>query len=331
MTRGPVVKMPSAKRAVELKRWLEFPENQFQVASAFNSTSRFARLANLKVNVAGRYVYIRFRSTTGDAMGMNMISKGVEKALALMADHFTDLDVLAVSGNFCTDKKATALNWIEGRGKTVVAEATIPKGVVKKTLKTSVDELVELNIAKNLIGSAMAAAVGGFNAHASNIVTAMYIALGQDPAQNVESSMCLDLFEKDANGDLHVSVTMPAIEVGTVGGGTGLPAQAGLLRLMGVHGAAEELPGTNARRLAQCVASAVLAGELSLMSALAAGHLVRAHMAHNRKGGAQPPKEDVLLAGTLYGSEELGAAKKAKPEDPKPKPKAPEAGTKAKN
>jgi hydroxymethylglutaryl-CoA reductase (NADPH) len=116
----------------------------------------------------------------------------------------------------------------------VVAEATIPKAVVRKTLKTSVDELIELNIAKNLIGSAMAASVGGFNAHASNSVTAIFIATGQDPAQNVESSMCLDLFEKDSNGDLHVSVTMPAIEVGTIGGGTGLPAQSGLLSLMGV-------------------------------------------------------------------------------------------------
>ncbi len=73
MTRGPVVKMPSAKRAVDLKRWLEFPENMFQVTTAFNSTSRFARLSALKINIAGPYVYIRFRSITGDAMGMNMI------------------------------------------------------------------------------------------------------------------------------------------------------------------------------------------------------------------------------------------------------------------
>lgn len=131
----------------------------------------------------------------------------------------------------------------------------------------------------------------------------------------------MDLFEKDANGDLHVSVTMPAIEVGTVGGGTGLPAQSGLLQLLGVRGAAEELPGTNARRLAQCVATAVLAGELSLMSALAAGHLVRAHMAHNRKPSSSatpvaPPKEDELFAGTLYASDDLTKApRKAAPKD----------------
>ena len=73
------------------------------------------------------------------------------------------------------------------------------------------------------------------------------------------------------------------------------------------QGTADELPGTNARRLATCVATAVLAGELSLMSALAAGHLVRAHMAHNRKPGSS---EDVLLKGSLYGSEDVVNAKK---------------------
>ena len=85
---------------------------------------------------------------------------------------------------------------------------------------------------------------------------------------------------------LHVSVTMPSIEVGTVGGGTHLPAQAGCLEICGVRGAAkgaDSSPGDNARKLAQIVGSAVLAGELSLMAALAANHLVNSHMQHNRK------------------------------------------------
>ena len=48
-----------------------------------------------------------------------------------------------------------------------------------KVLKTNVDSLVEVNTSKNLIGSAMAGSVGGFNAHAANIVTAIFIATGQ--------------------------------------------------------------------------------------------------------------------------------------------------------
>nr|GMD58239.1 3-hydroxy-3-methylglutaryl-coenzyme A reductase 1 [Ipomoea batatas] len=186
-------------------------------------------------------------------------------------------------GNFCSDKKPAAVNWIEGRGKSVVCEATIKEDVVKKILKTNVASLVELNMLKNLTGSAMAGALGGFNAHASNIVSAVYLATGQDPAQNVESSHCITMMEAVNDGkDLHVSVTMPSIEVGTVGGGTQLASQAACLNLLGVKGANRDAPGSNARLLATVVAGAVLAGELSLMSAIAAGQLVNSHMKYNR-------------------------------------------------
>lgn len=118
------------------------------------------------------------------------------------------------AGNFCADKKPTAVNWIDGRGKWVVCEAILKEEVVRKVLKTSVSALVELNMVKNLAGSALAGAIGGFNAHASNVVSAIYIATGQDPAQNVESSQCITMMEAVNGGrDLHVSVTMPSIEV----------------------------------------------------------------------------------------------------------------------
>jgi hydroxymethylglutaryl-CoA reductase (NADPH) len=145
--------------------------------------------------MAGRTLYVRFATSTGDAMGMNMISKGTEKALETMSEYFPEMSVLALSGNYCTDKKPAAINWIEGRGKSVVAEAVIPGKVVKSVLKTTVADLVNLNIKKNLIGSAMAGSIGGFNAHAANILTAMFLATGQDPAQNVESSNCITLME----------------------------------------------------------------------------------------------------------------------------------------
>ena len=96
----------------------------------------------------------------------------------------------------------------------MVCEAVIREEVVHKVLKTNVQSLVELNVIKNLAGSAVAGALGGFNAHASNIVTAIFIATGQDPAQNVESSQCITMLEAINDGrDLHISVTMPSIEV----------------------------------------------------------------------------------------------------------------------
>lgn len=226
---------------------------------------------------------MRFTCSTGDAMGMNMVSKGVQNVLDCLHDDFPDMDIISISGNYCSDKKPAAVNWIEGRGKSIVCEAIIKEDVVRTVLKTNVPALVELNMLKNLTGSAVAGALGGFNAHASNIVSAIFIATGQDPAQNVESSHCITMMEAVNDGkDLHVSVTMPSIEVGTVGGGTQLASQSACLNLLGVKGASMESPGANSRLLASIVAGSVMAGELSLMSALAAGQLVRSHMKYNR-------------------------------------------------
>jgi len=284
MTRAPLLRMPSVKRAVELKEWIEKMDNFYQVAAAFNSTSRFARLSSIKSCISGRNIYLRFKSRTGDAMGMNMVSKGVEKAIEVLQDYFPDMDALSLSGNFCTDKKPSAINWLEGRGKSVVCEAVISGEMIKNVLKTSVQSMVDLNINKNLIGSAMAGSIGGFNAHASNIVSAIFLATGQDPAQNVESSNCITLMEPTNSGgkDLHVSVTMPSIEVGTIGGGTHLPAQSSCLVMLGCKGSSETIPGSHAEKLSKVIAASVMAGELSLMAALAAGHLVRSHLQHNR-------------------------------------------------
>ncbi|KAG8761905.1 3-hydroxy-3-methylglutaryl-coenzyme A (HMG-CoA) reductase isozyme [Ceratobasidium sp. 428] len=289
MTRGPAIEFPSVTLAAQAKRWVDSPKGASILREAFDSTSRFARLQKLKCAIAGRTIYVRFATSTGDAMGMNMISKGTEKALEVMSEYFPEMSVLALSGNFCTDKKPAAVNWIEGRGKSVVAEAVIPGKVVKSVLKTTVADLCNLNVKKNLIGSAMAGSIGGFNAHAANILTAMFLATGQDPAQNVESSMCMTLMEAVNGGeDLLITCSMPSIECGTVGGGTILEPQGAMLEMLGIRGAHPTSPGHNARRLARVICAAVMAGELSLMSALAAGHLIKAHMAHNRSAPATP-------------------------------------------
>uniref|UniRef100_A0A8D3CMU7 3-hydroxy-3-methylglutaryl coenzyme A reductase n=1 Tax=Scophthalmus maximus TaxID=52904 RepID=A0A8D3CMU7_SCOMX len=270
MTRGPVVRLPSACRAAEVKVWLETSDSFSLIKEVFDQTSRFARLEKLLVSLAGRSLYIRFQSQTGDAMGMNMLSKTWR--------------CFQSAGNYCTDKKSAAINWILGRGKSAVCEATVPAKVVREVLKSSTAALVDLNINKNLVGSAMAGSIGGFNAHAANIVAAIYIACGQDPAQTVGSSNCITQMEPAGpdGEDLYISCTMPSIELGTVGGGTNLPPQQACLQMLGVQGTSPNQPGENARQLARVVCASVLAGELSLMAALAAGHLVKSHMTHNR-------------------------------------------------
>merc|ERR1719486_596750 len=269
MTRGPVVRFPCMARATTAMKWMDNQNNFESIKQHFDSTSRFARLQRLHTRIAGRMLYIRFVARSGDAMGMNMLSKATEFAIKRLLDVFPDMEIVSLSGNFCTDKKPAAVNWVEGRGKSVVAEAIVPAHIVNSVLKTSTSALVDLNISKNLVGSSMAGSIGGFNAHAANVITAIYIATGED---------------------LYMTCSMPSIEVGTVGGGTVLPAQSACLEMLGVKGPHPSLPGENASQLARIVCGTVLAGELSLMSALAAGHLVRSHLKHNRPSESTAPQ-----------------------------------------
>ncbi|XP_026384286.1 3-hydroxy-3-methylglutaryl-coenzyme A reductase 2-like [Papaver somniferum] len=156
MTRAPVVRFGTAKRASELKFFMEDLNNFDTLAHVFNKSSRFGRLQKVQCAIAGKNLYMRFSCSTGDAMGMNMVSKGVQNVLDFLQADFPDMDVIGISGNFCSDKKPAVVNWIEGRGKSVVCEAIIKDEVVRNVLKTTVPALVELNMLKNLTGSAIA-------------------------------------------------------------------------------------------------------------------------------------------------------------------------------
>lgn len=283
MTRAPAVKLPNVVRAHECRQWIDNKDNYALIKEAFDSTSRFARLQEIHIGVDGATLYLRFRATTGDAMGMNMVSKGAENALKLLKNYFPDMEVISLSGNYCSDKKAAAINWVKGRGKRVVCETTITSDSLRTIFKTDARTLARCNKIKNLSGSALAGSIGGNNAHAANMVTAIFIATGQDPAQNVTSSNCSTNMEVcgESGEDLYVTCTMPSLEVGTVGGGTILTGQGACLEILGVKGAGAR-PAENSARLASLICATVLAGELSLMAALVNSDLVKSHMRHNR-------------------------------------------------
>lgn len=283
MTRAPAVRLPNVVRAHECRQWMDDKDNYQLIKEAFDSTSRFARLQEVHIGVDGPTLYLRFRATTGDAMGMNMVSKGAENALKLLKTFFPDMEVISLSGNYCSDKKAAAINWVKGRGKRVVCETTITAENLRTIFKTDAKTLARCNKIKNLSGSALAGSIGGNNAHAANMVTALFIATGQDPAQNVTSSNCSTSMEVtgDNRDELYVTCTMPCLEVGTVGGGTVLPGQGACLEILGVRGAGLR-PAENSARLASLICATVLAGELSLMAALVNSDLVKSHMRHNR-------------------------------------------------
>ena len=266
MTRAPVFKVDGVQHCAEVIDWIA--NNERILSDAVKTTTGHGSLVSIEPFPSGRNLFLRLTFNTADAMGMNMATIASE-AVCKEVERATGAVMISVSGNMCSDKKPAAINMIRGRGKTVVAEATIPKDVVENKLHATPEAVVEINIRKNLVGSSIAGTLGA-NAHAANMVAALFIATGQDPAQVVGGSMTLTSCEC-VDGDLYISVRMPAVEVGTVGGGTRLPCQSEALNIMGCLGDGK------AKKLAEIVAVTVLAGELSTLSAQAAGHLGRAH------------------------------------------------------
>jgi len=271
MTRAPVFAARSIAHAKQVVDWVAAHPGELRAAA--ESTTSHGKLIEIVPFVAGTSVFFRMNFDTKDAMGMNMVTIASAKVSELIAQG-TGARLVALSGNMCTDKKPAAINGILGRGRSVVAGVALSHDLILDIFKTDAPALFDVNYRKNLVGSARAGAMG-FNAHAANVVAAMFIACGQDAAHAIDGSTCLTTVDPTPSG-VYVSVTLPSLPVGTVGGGTGIETQQECLNLLGVAGGGNP-PGTNAKKLAEIIASGVLAGELSLLGALAAQHLARSH------------------------------------------------------
>jgi hydroxymethylglutaryl-CoA reductase (NADPH) len=271
MTRAPVFATDSVSHAAQVCDWVAVRRDELREAA--ESTTSHGKLTGIVTFVAGTSVYVRLEFDTKDAMGMNMVTIASAKVADLIA-RGTGARLIALSGNMCTDKKPAAINAIMGRGRSVVAGIALSHELISSVFKTDAKTLAEVNYRKNLVGSARAGATG-FNAHAANVVAAMFIACGQDAAHAIDGSTCITTVDLTDTG-AYVAVTLPSLPVGTVGGGTGVDTQQECLRLLGVAGSGAP-PGTNAKKLGEIIGAGVLAGELSLLGALAAQHLARAH------------------------------------------------------
>jgi len=271
MTRAPVFAARSIVHAKEVTDWVMAHRDEIKTAA--ESTTSHGKMTDITTYIAGTSVFIRLEFDTKDAMGMNMVTIASAKVAEMIA-HATGAQLIALSGNMCDDKKPAAINTIMGRGRGVVAGVKLSHELIQKVLKTDAKTLHEVNYRKNLIGSARAGSLG-FNAHASNIVAAMFIACGQDAAHAGDGGTCMTTIDLLDDG-VYVAVTLPTLPVGTVGGGTGVDCQHECLNMLGVAGSGNP-PGKNAKKLAEIIGAGVLAGELSLIGALAAQHLARAH------------------------------------------------------
>jgi hydroxymethylglutaryl-CoA reductase (NADPH) len=266
MTRAPVFRVRDVRHGVEVVKWVE--SHIDDIAAEAQKTTKHGRLLDIKPFTAGRSLFLRFSYDTGDAMGMNMTTLATEVA-SRFVEKKTGAVLVSVSGNMCVDKKPSAVNYLMGRGRMVLADVTVPAALVKEELHATPEIVQEAGYRKNSVGSGLALSYG-FNAHMANVLAAIFIATGQDAAQVVEGSMGMTTCEI-VDGDLYISVRIPSLEIGTVGGGTRLPCQNEALSVMDCSGTGR------ARKFAEIIGAVILAAELSTLAAEASGELANAH------------------------------------------------------
>lgn len=283
MSRAPVFLCKNAAAATAFISWAEQHEELFEMAAC--STSAHLHFLSLTTYQKGNYVFLRVAFDTDEAMGMNMVST----ALDYWWQHIvpkkitTTVEMIAISGNVCGDKKPAKLTRTLGRGYWVEVNAELSKEVLQNLLHVDAALLYRAHHAKNRVGSQVAG-IPAPNMHVANAVAAFFAATGQDLAHVVDVASSASVRFKQKNGGIVVSLSMPSVPVGTIGGGTALPQQAGWLSQCN----ATKMTATD---LAAFVATAALCGEISGLAALATHTLASAHTSRSRSTGKKESKE----------------------------------------
>ena len=267
MQRAPVFSFATAREMRAFAQWLD--DHYDEVVAAAEATTSSGKLIDIQKFPVSKMLYTRFNYTTGDAAGQNMTGKATFAACAWIKQNYPEELHFLLEGQFATDKKTSVVNMLHTRGKRVVAEITLPAALVEKHMNVTTEKLYNARM-RGLLGSFMSV-TNNNGLHSANGITAMFIATGQDVANVAESSALYGFSELLPNGDYYASVTLPSLIVATYGGGTGLATQRECLEMLGCYG-----PG-GVRKLTEIIAATVLAGELSLGSAVVAEEWVQAH------------------------------------------------------
>ena len=267
MQRAPVFVCDSAVHARQLAEWIDV--HLGDVRAAAESTTSVGRLVEIERYHVGPLLYLRFDYTTGDAAGQNMVGRATFAACEWIQANHPEHPRYMLSGGIDTDKKHSQINMLRTRGRRVVAEATLPAALLERHMGVTPTQLFRARQYSQTGGFMAGSASNG--AHAANGLAALFIATGQDVANVAESHASMVYSQVTDAGDYYWSITLPALIVATVGGGTGLATQRECLTMLGCYG-----PG-KVRAFAEICAAVVLAGEVSLSSAIIAGDWVTSH------------------------------------------------------
>jgi hydroxymethylglutaryl-CoA reductase (NADPH) len=274
MQRAPVFVFDDARGARDFGKWVE--ENIDKIRPEAESTSRIAKLQYIDTYLSNKFAFLRFNYSTGDAAGQNMVGRATFAACSWILEHYKGAPIrhFYLESNFATDKKASQINVMRTRGKRVVAEAVIKRDILQQRMRVTPEQLAYHGQVSNV--GAFLSGANNNGAHSANGITALFIATGQDVANVSESSAGVLYSEVTAEGDLYISITIPSLIVATHGGGTGLATQNECLRMLNCVGR-----GT-VNKFAEIVAGVVLAGELSLGSAISSSDWVSSHEQYGR-------------------------------------------------
>jgi hydroxymethylglutaryl-CoA reductase (NADPH) len=274
MQRAPVFMFETARQARDFGEWVT--QNHDLIRAAAESTTRSGRLVEIEQYALANMLHLRFNYTTGDAAGQNMTGKATWAACEWIRETHPAHPKYMLSGSLDTDKKHSAINTLRTRGRRVVAEAVIRRDVLQRLMRVDTTTLFRARQVSNAGALLAGSAYNG--PHAANGIAAMFIACGQDVANVAESHAGITYAQLLDNGDYYWSITLPSLIVASYGGGTGLPTQRECLEMIGCYGTGK------ADKFAEIVAAVVLAGDISLGSAVLADEWVTSHerMGRNR-------------------------------------------------
>lgn len=272
MQRAPVFIFEDARGARDFVAWVK--QNFDKIKEEAEATSSVAKLTYIDHFLSNKFAFLRFNFKTGDAAGQNMVGRATFAACGWILDHYEGIKDFYLESNFATDKKASQINIMRTRGKRVTAEATIKREHLLQVMRVDPKQ-IDYHARVAGVGSFLSG-VNNTGLHSPNGITAMFIATGQDVANVSESSAAMMYSELTEEGDLHVSITIPSLIVATYGGGTGIGTQKECLELLGCYGRGK------VHKFAEIVAAVVLAGEISLASAISSSDWVSSHEQYGR-------------------------------------------------
>lgn len=268
--RAPFFVFKNINKAKEFIVWFRLNFDRIKEVAA--RTTAHGKLHSFKSFLIGKNVYVRLEFSSGDAMGMNMITKATNEICNYVAENI-EVEKCVIESNMAVDKKPAYINMILGRGKSVSAEIQIPEKLVNRYFMTTPRKIVD-NYRDQMLGNTLAG-VNGCTYHFANGLAAIFIACGQDAANVADSCTGITNMEI-VDDDLYVSIYLPSLILGTIGGGTSLPAQKSCLDIMGCSGK------NKVKKFTEIVAASLLCGEISLAAAITAGDFVEAHEKYGR-------------------------------------------------